>query len=300
MQEKQILITGGTGFIGSYLREELLREGNFLTVITRSPEAYTSEEAKNQHFARWDDIPKEIEKADVVINLAGASIFGQRWSESVKESIYKSRINNTRKLVDAMRASASKPALFISASAVGIYGDNGDRLLNEESDYGDDFLAKVCRDWEAEAVLAEDLGIRVAIPRIGIVLEKEGGVIEKMLLPFKLFAGGPVGSGDQYVPWIHMHDLCRAILYPMQKPELTGPYNACAPEPATMSELASAMGRVMRRPSFFRVPEFVLKTALGEAAEPIISSLRVKPAILGSVGFEFDYTDLETAIADIL
>ncbi|MCH8548076.1 MAG: TIGR01777 family oxidoreductase [Balneolaceae bacterium] len=300
MTEKQILITGGTGFIGSYLREELLRAGNFLTVITRSPIAYKAEEAKNQKFITWDDMPSALEKTDVVINLAGETLFGKRWTESVKESIYNSRIKNTRRIVDAMRALVKKPSLFISASAVGIYGDCGDTVLTEESEPGDDFLAKVCKDWEIEALLAEELGVRVAIPRIGIVLEKEGGVIEKMLLPFKLFAGGPVGSGEQYMPWIHMHDLCRAILLPMEKEDLKGPYNACSPEPETMRELASAMGRVMRRPSVFRVPEFVLKAALGEAAQPVVSSLRVKPEVLITNNFQFDYTDLETALADIL
>jgi uncharacterized protein (TIGR01777 family) len=235
-----------------------------------------------------------------VINLAGESIFGQRWTDEVKNRIYESRINTTRSLVEAMEASEERPDLFISASAVGIYGDSGDELLDEESSFGSDFLATVCVDWEKESKKAEALGVRVANPRIGIVLEKGGGVIEQMSTPFKLFVGGPVGSGDQYVPWVHMKDLCNAILFPIKNENFSGPYNACAPNPATMNELAKALGSVMNRPSVFKVPEFLLNIALGEAAEPILASLRVQPKVLQKANFEFEFEDLETALGDIM
>src|SRR6056297_349625 len=300
MKEKNILITGGTGFIGGHLSEELLKGGHFLTIVTRSPEKYKSVSAKNQRFITLDQVAERMPDIDIIINLAGESIFGQRWSDEVKNRIYESRINITRSLVDAMKAAEDRPELFISASAVGIYGDSGDTLLDEESSFGSDFLATVCEDWEEESKKAESLGVRVANPRIGIVLEKGGGVIEQMSTPFKLFVGGPVGSGDQYVPWVHMKDLCNAILFPLRDETFSGPYNACSPNPATMNELAKALGRVMNRPSMFKVPEFLLNIALGEAAEPILASLRVQPEVLQKADFKFEFEDLETALGDIL
>lgn len=298
---KNILVTGGTGFIGSYLCEELMRRGHYLTILTRSPEKYSEQSSKNQAFMSWDDpLAPQMEKTDVVINLAGESLFGQRWTEQVKKSIYNSRINTTSKLVKAMKQAEKRPALFISASAVGIYGDRGDDLLDESEKPGNDFLSEICSDWEAESKKAKSLGVRVVNPRIGIVLEDNGGVAEKMKLPFTFFTGGPLGNGRQYVPWIHMADLCNALIYPMENETLEGAYNAAAPTPETMNELARVMGKVMNRPSIFRVPEFMLKLILGEAANPILSSLRVQPKVLQLTGFEFQFEDLEEALADIM
>ena len=300
MDSKQILITGGTGFIGTHLSEILMRDGHYLTIVTRSPEAHKSEEAKNQKFISWDELSTVMDSIDVVINMAGENLFGQRWTSEVKEKLYNSRIKSTRKLVDAIRASLSKPEVFISTSGVNYYGDSADEVITEESEPGDDFLANLCIDWEKEAEQASELGVRVVIARFGIVLEKNGGVIEKMKLPFQLFVGGPVGSGDQYMPWIHMDDLCSILIYAMENEKLKGPLNACSPEPVTMNEFADALGEVMNRPSFFRVPEFVLDIVLGEAAVPVTGSLRVQPKVLQKSGFEFEYEDVETAIADIM
>lgn len=301
MDSKKILITGGTGFIGTYLCSELLKKGHYVTILTRNPGKYQDEQSKNRNYISWGkDLSEAMGSVDIVINLAGENLFGQRWSDSVKKKIYDSRILTTAELVRQMQRSKTRPELFISASAVGIYGDQGDSVLDEESDPGDDFLADVCKDWEEEARKAEALGIRVAIPRIGIVLEENGGVVEKMKLPFSLFAGGPIGNGRQYVPWIHMRDLCNAILYPMKNEIFSGAYNCTSPEPETMNLLASAMGRVLNRPSFFRVPEAMLKALLGEAAKPVLSSLRVQPKKLQVSGFRFEFEDLEEALADIL
>ncbi len=300
METKQVLITGGTGFIGQYLAEELMKQGHYITIITRSPDRYKAQSAKNQRFISWDDLSDHMGKMDVVINLVGENLFGQRWTDSVKKKIYDSRILSTRKLVDAMRASVNKPEVLISASGVNYYKEKGDQVITESSEPGDDFLAKVCIDWEKEAELAAELGVRVVISRFGVVLEKDGGVIEKMKLPFSLFAGGPVGSGEQYMAWIHMKDLCRSILFAIETKDLDGVYNAAAPEPVTMNEFAKALGRVMSRPSFFRVPEFALNLILGEAAAPVISSLRVQPKVLQLTGFEFEFEDIEMAIADII
>lgn len=301
MESKKIVITGGTGFIGSYLSDQLLKQGHYLTIITRSPERYSEEQAKNMQYVGWDeDLVDVVSSCDYIINLAGESLFGQRWSNEVKRSIYDSRILTTRKLVTLIGKAKNKPELFISASAVGIYGDQGETILDESSPAGSDFLAEVCKDWEKEAVKALDFGVRVAIPRIGIVLEENGGVIEKMLLPFKMFVGGPIGSGNQYVPWVHMTDLCNAILYPIENSDMEGPYNACSPEPQPMSVLAETLGKVMNRPSFFKVPESILKLVLGEASQPVLGSLRVQPKVLQVNDFIFEFEDLEEALADII
>lgn len=300
MDTKQILITGGTGFVGSYLREELLKQGYFLTIVTRSPASYKSEEAKNQKFITIDDLSDVMESMDVVINLAGENLFGHRWSDSVKNKIYNSRISVTRSLVDAIRASINKPEVFISASGINFYEPAGDNVITENSKPASDFLANVCKDWESEAILARELGVRVVIARFGIVLEKDGGVIEKMKLPFSLFVGGAIGSGNQYLSWIHMQDLCNALIFAMDNKEIDDVFNATAPEPVTMNQFASAMGSVMRRPSVFRVPEFALNIALGEAAAPVVSSLNVQPKVLLVNNFEFEFENVETALADIL
>lgn len=296
-----ILITGGTGFIGKELRETLLKAGNNLVIITRNPKKYEDESASNQRFISWDDdLVSEMENADAVINLAGENLFGQRWNEQVKESIYNSRIDSTRSLVEAMRSAEKKPSVFISASASGIYGDQGDTILTEAFEAANDFLASVCKDWEEESQKAGELGVRVVNPRIGIVLEEGGGALEKMIPPFKFFVGGPIGDGKQYMSWIHRSDLVKALVFPIENEKLEGAYNVCSPNPATMNEVAETLGDVMNRPSFFRVPKFALDIVLGEAAQPITGSIRMQPKKLQVTGFEFRFEELEEALADII
>lgn len=296
-----ILITGGTGFIGKELRETLLKAGNNLVIITRNPKKYEDESASNQRFISWDDdLASEMENVNVVINLAGENLFGQRWNEQVKESIYNSRIDSTRSLVEAMRSAEKKPSVFISASASGIYGDQGDTILTEEFEAANDFLASVCKDWEEESQKAGELGVRVVNPRIGIVLEEGGGALEKMIPPFKFFVGGPIGDGKQYMSWIHRSDLVKALVFPIENEKLEGAYNVCSPNPATMNEVAETLGDVMNRPSFFRVPKFALDIVLGEAAQPITGSIRMQPKKLQVTGFEFRFEELEEALADII
>ena len=298
---KKILITGGTGFIGQALRTKLLQEGHYLTVITRSPKKYEDESAKNQRFISWDgDLVSAMNDADVVINLAGENLFSQRWNEAVKQRIYNSRIDGTRTLVEAMRDAEQKPDLFVSASASGIYGDRGEDFLDENEPAADGFLAKVCVDWEKEAQKAEELGMRVVNPRIGIVLEEGGGALQKMLPPFRFFVGGPIGDGKQYQSWIHREDLVDALIYPIENESMKGPYNVGAPAPVTMNELAEVLGSVMNRPSVFRVPEFALNIVFGEGAKPVLDSIRMKPKALLDSGFNFRYDDLEEALADIV
>lgn len=296
-----ILITGGTGFIGSYLRTLLLREGYLLTIITRSPKKYKSESAKNQRFIAWDgNIVTEMERADVVINLAGSSIFGRRWTDEVKRQIYDSRIECTKQLVEAIEKADERPQLMISASGADYYGDSGDKILDESAEPGNSFLARVCMDWEKAAQPVTDLGVRLVNPRIAVVLERDGGALQQMLLPFKLGVGGPIGSGSQYFPWIHMMDLCRGLIFSIENEDFEGPYNLSAPNPVTMNEFASELASQLHRPSFFRVPEFALNLALGEAANPVITSKRLQPKKLQQHGFEFRYGYLREALGDIL
>jgi len=298
---KNILITGGTGFIGKELRRLLLKEGHYLTIVTRSPKKYDDEKAKNQQFISWeDDLVEAMEKADSVIHLAGENVFSQRWSEEVKQRIYDSRIVSTRKLVNVMREASSKPKVFISASGSGFYGNGGDNIRIETDPVSDDFLAQVCKDWEAEAQKATEFGVRVANPRIGIVLEKDGGALEKMIPPFQFFVGGPVGNGKQYMSWVHRDDMIRALAFPIENEKLNGPYNVCAPFPVTMNTFADALGEVMNRPVLFRVPKIALELMYGEGAKPILDSIRMRPKVLQEHGFEFIYDDLEEALADIL
>lgn len=300
-KEMQILITGGTGFIGDFLCERLAKDGHYLTLISRSPDKYTEENAKNKSYISWgSNLAKVMDKTDVVINLAGENLFGKRWTDEVKKRLYNSRIDLTNKLVDAIDESSTPPELLISASGINYYGDSGDKILTESSDPGDDFLANLCIDWEAAALRAEKKGVRVAIPRIAPVLEDGGGMIEKMKLPFAFFVGGALGSGTQYLSWIHMYDMISALVYPIENSELSGPYNAASPNPVQMNEFAKTMGKVMNRPSLFKVPEFVLDTVLGEAATPVLASLRIQPKVLQQAGFEFEFEDLEIALADIL
>jgi len=296
-----ILITGGTGFVGNELRTMLLKEGHNLVIVTRSPKKYENENAKNQRFISWeDDLVSEMEKMNAVVNLAGENIFGQRWTEDVKKRIMDSRVQTTERLVEAMKNAESRPEVFVSASASGYYGNRGDDILTESEPASDDFLARVCVEWEEASHEAKDLGIRVVNPRIGIVLEKGGGALEKMVPAFQCFVGGPIGNGEQYMSWVHRTDLCEAIIFPINNKEINGPYNVNSPNPVTMNEFSETLGNIMNRPSIFRVPRFALDVILGEAAKPVTDSIRMQPKELQVAGFDFRFGDLEEALSDIL
>ena len=298
-----ILLTGATGFVGDELRYQLLRGRYRLVILTRNPARYKEEHADNQKFISWDDDwESELKGCKAVINLAGESIFGQRWTRDVKKRIYNSRIETTRLLVNAIAAldEEKRPELMISASAVGVYGDTGDQEITEEASPGSDFLAEVCVEWEAEARHLEQSGVRLVIPRIGIVLEEGGGAIAQMKTPFQLFAGGPVGSGKQYVPWIHRTDLCRFMEFALENENCKGVYNLSAPNPVTMGQLADALGNAMHRPSWMKVPSFALKMAFGEAAGPILNSTKAIPKKLQEEDFEFRFEEIHDAMNDIV
>jgi hypothetical protein len=235
---------------------------------------------------------------DWIINLAGASVF-TRWNAARKQEIYDSRILTTRNLVAAL-AAGDRRQLFCSTSAIGYYGPRGDEDLTEESPPGDDFLARLARDWEAEALQAQDLGLRVVLTRFGLVLGPDGGVLGQMAPLFKFFLGGPVGSGSQWFSWMHRADHARAFLFIKDHPEIQGPVNFTAPQPVRNRELARALGRVLHRPSFLPAPGFMLRLMLGEFADVVLTGQKVLPQKLLAAGFSFDFPNLDTALENLL
>ena len=237
-----------------------------------------------------------VPEHDVVINLAGSSVF-VRWTEENKKSIRNSRIFTTRHIVEALAAVPERQTkVLLSTSAIGYYGNRGEEVLTEDSPPGDDFLAHLAQDWEAEALQARDLGVRVAISRFGIVLGRGGGILENLVPVFKKFIGGPVGSGKQWFSWIDRSDLVRAYLFILEHPDLDGPINFTAPQPVRNAELAEAMGKVLKRPSFMPAPAFLVRLALGEFADSVLGGQKVLPAKLQAAGFTFDFPNIEAAL----
>jgi uncharacterized protein (TIGR01777 family) len=287
---KHWLIAGGSGLIGQRLASHLQRRGDTVTILSRNPKAE----------ARWDNLAEWVAKSDVIVNLAGENLFGSRWTPEVKRRLVSSRVDSTAKIVEAIRSVDTRPAVLISASAVGIYGDRGPAELTEDSAPADDFLARLCVDWEAAAKPAAALGVRVVAPRIGVVLDAAGGAVPKMKLPFLLFGGGPLGSGRQYMPWIHADDLCRLLIWAAETPTVAGPINATAPNPVTMTDFAAAMGKALRRPSWFPVPGALVNLVAGEASAAVLASQRVFPSRALSLGFAFEYPDVGPALTEVL
>ncbi len=296
----KVVISGGTGFIGTALTKALVSKGYEVVILTRDTSRSTPF-GDSVSYATWADINGAILGAKGVVNLAGEPLGGRRWTESLKKKIVSSRVDTTSAIVKAMNAvpTDQRPSVFVSASAVGYYGDSGDEVLTEDSPAGSDFLADVCRYWESHANAAPK-GVRVVIPRIGVVLHPDGGALEKMLLPFKLGLGGPLGTGNQYFPWIHLDDMVRIIIEGVENESLSGAVNASAPNIVTMSQFAAALGKVLSRPTLFKVPGFALSLALGESAVVVTASQRMIPAKLQSIGFAWKFTTIEDALRDLL
>jgi len=252
-------------------------------------------------YVSWDgvnegDWEKEIDGADAVVNLAGEPIATKKWTPEQKKLIEESRINATRAIVRAIGKASKKPSVFLNASAVGFYGHQNNETLDETSSKGEGFLSDVCQKWEQEALKAEELGVRTVLVRIGIVLEKEGGALSKFIPPFQMFMGGPLGSGKQWMSWIHRDDLIQLMSFLIEHKEIKGIVNGSAPNPVTMKEFTTTLGRVMNRPSFMKVPGFVLKLKLGEMAnELLLSGQRALPKKVEAAGFQFSYPTWESA-----
>lgn len=303
----KVAITGGTGFIGSRLVEKLQDQGNQILILTRNQErskrifpasAFPDLEIIAYNPSQSGMWQQAISGCDAVVNLAGEPI-AERWTLEHKKAIVESRQLGTRKIVEAISQANPKPQVLINASAIGYYGTSETATFDENSLPGKDFLAEVCQKWEAEAQKVKEVGVRLAIIRIGIVLGN-GGALAKMIPPFKLFAGGPIGNGNQWFSWIHRDDLVNLIIEVLKRPDLAGVFNATAPNPVRMNQLCQTLGEAMNRPSWLPVPDFALEVLLGEGSKVVLEGQQVLPKATQSIGFHYQYPILKSALADII
>ena len=299
----KILITGGTGFVGTQLTSRFIRDGNEVTILTRSrkgpekgPVGISYLQGDPTQKGPWQEA---IQDHDAIINLAGASIFAT-WTEEYKKVLRESRISTTRNIVEGVPSDPSKKIALFSTSAVGYYGFCGDEELAEESPHGKDFLAQMAVEWEGEALKAKDKGARVVITRFGIVLGEKGGALSQMIPLFKKYIGGPIGSGKQWFSWVHIKDLAEAFVFLTKHPEISGPVNVCSPNPVRNRDLAKALGRALHRPSSLPAPGFMVKLVLGEFGSVILEGQKVIPKKLLENGFVFQYPDIEKALQSIV
>lgn len=297
----QITLTGASGFIGHRLVTQLDARGHQLHLLGRAPRKGMLAAAR---FSIWDAAASEppaesLEGSDAVVHLAGEPV-AQRWTAEVKRRIRSSRVDSTNLLVNALARMPQRPKVLVCASAVGYYGDRGEDLLPESSKPGEGFLPEVCVEWEHAAARARELGMRVVLVRIGIVLHPDGGALEQMLPPFKWGVGGKIGSGEQWMSWIHIDDMVRLLVHAAESPGVDGPLNAVSPNPVRNSEFTLILGRTLRRPAMIPVPEFAVRAMFGEMASVVTSSLRVVPQSTLTSGFSFEHENLGPALANLL
>ena len=297
----QIFITGGSGYVGTALSRHFLSAGHGVTAVGTRPaydairhEGYQYVSADTSRPGGWQDLAAA---ADVIVNLAGKGIF-KRWSRRYKKAIYDSRILTTQHIAEAMPSEST--AVLLSTSAVGYYGSQEESPLTETAPAGDDFLARVAVDWEAATADAAAKGVRVVLARFGVVLSAGGGAMAKMLPAFRSGLGGPVGSGRQWFPWIHLEDVVGALAFLMTKVDARGPYNLCAPEPVRQKDFAQRLGRRLNRPAIVPAPAAMLRLMLGEFADTLLASQRVVPERLRQAGFTFEYPDIDAALSEIV
>lgn len=295
----KIVIAGGTGLIGSRVATELLKHGHTVEILTRHP----NHAAGGVQFVQWNaqnEGPwvKSIDGADAVINLAGESVGAGRWTRRQKERITTSRVRATAAIVEAIRKSQRRPSVLVNASAVGYYGHVPEGDVRENSAAGNDFLGKTCALWESEAQGAAEFGARVVMLRTAFVIAREAEAFRRMCLPFRLFAGGPFGSGQQWFPWIHIADVAAGYRFALEQPRLSGPVNLSAPTPVRVRELASELGSALHRPAFIPAPSFGLKIILGEMSDLLLKGQKQIPAKLLEHGFAFQYPTLREALTE--
>jgi uncharacterized protein len=305
-----IVITGATGVIGVELARKLILRGEKVVLLARSPESAARKIPGAAGYVQWDsdmesgDWTGFVNGAKAVIHLAGKPLLESRWSQEHKDECYNSRILGTRHMVSAIAGALEKPQVFISASAIGYYGSFsscGDTPeLDESAREGSDFLAKICFDWEKEALEAEKSGVRLVLLRTGIVLSTKGGMLQKMITPFRFFLGGPIGSGLQCISWIHIDDEIACILEALDNPSYRGPINAVTPQHVSMKEFATELGAALGRPSLLTVPKPVVQLLIGEGGEYAVKGQKVNPAFLQKHGFVFSYPKLSDALEDLI
>lgn len=300
----KILVTGSSGLVGTALVSALARGGHTVCRLVR-PQSPGGEGAKEGFVVAWNPATGELGGAgvgaDAVVNLAGASIADGRWTTQRKELLRSSRIETTRALVGALAKMNTRPSVLVSASAIGYYGDRGDETLTEESNPGADFLAGLAQEWEAEALKAEALGIRVVLARFGIILAHEGGALPKMMPPFKIGVGGKLGSGQQWMSWVTLEDVVGILRFAIENAPVRGAINIVSPQPLQNAEFTYVLAKAMHRPALFPAPAFALRLALGEMADALLlSSQRVAPQVLEKLGYQFLHSDLSAALRSLV
>jgi uncharacterized protein (TIGR01777 family) len=300
----KILVTGSSGLVGTALGTALARAGHTVCRLVR-PQSAAGEGAHEGFAVAWNPATGELGGAgvgaDAVVNLAGASIGDGRWSTQRKELLRTSRIDTTRALVNALAKMNARPSVLVSASAIGFYGNRGDETLTEESKPGTDFLAGLAQEWEAEAMKAEALGIRVVLARFGIILACEGGALPKMMLPFKFGAGGKLGPGQQWMSWVALEDVVGILRFAIEKNSARGPINIVSPQPLQNAGFTKVLAKAMHRPALFPAPAFALRLALGEMADALLlSSQRVQPRTIEKLGYRFLHSELSSALKHLL
>jgi uncharacterized protein (TIGR01777 family) len=297
----KVTITGGTGFLGSSLVSRLLEGGHDVGILARSPRTGVTRDVPIYLWSAADTEPPQesLLGADAVVHLAGEPV-AQRWTPEIRNRIRSSRIAGTRLLVDAMSRLEKPPSVLVSASAIGYYGDRGNEKLSESSPVGDGFLPEVCEAWEAEADRAAAFGVRVVKLRIGVVLGVGGGALAQMLPPFRMFIGGKLGSGEQWVSWIHLDDVVGLIEFALGNPDLSGAVNATAPDPVRNAQFTRILARTLHRPALFTVPEMGLKLLFGDMASILLTGQRVLPKAAQSAGYAFKHSELGTALKSLL
>ena len=296
----KIAVTGATGLIGAALCERLRQEGNDVLVITRRENSSSPFPVVHWNPERGELDTRSLEGVDAVVHLAGETI-AERWTREKKERIRTSRVAGTRFLVDGLKRLSKRPSVLIGSSAVGFYGNRGDEVLDEGSPPGTGFLPEICQAWEAEVARASELGMRAVRLRTGIVLSTKGGALAKMLLPFKLGLGGPVGSGSQWMSWIHIDDVVGGYHFALHHSDLSGAANLTAPQPVRNADFTRALGRALGRPAFLPAPGFALKLIFGQMAQDLLlDGQRVLPRRLESAGYKFQHTAVDDALADVV
>jgi len=300
----RIIITGGTGLIGRALSANLAADGHQVILLSRSPDRVTGL-TKGVQAEGWDARTAEgwghlADGADAIVNLVGESLAAGRWTEERKRRIRDSRVNGGQAVVQAVETATNKPGVIIQSSGIGYYGPRGDEVITEQDSAGNDFLSQICIDWEASTAHVEEMGIRRPIIRSAVVFSADAFAFKRMVLPFKLFAGGPIGSGRQWLPWIHIADEVAAIRFLIEHPDASGPFNLSAPNPVTNAQFSRILGKVMGRPAFMRVPAFAMRLLFGEMATVLLDGQRAVPQRLLDLGFTFRFPEIENALRDLL